>query len=140
MNRLGWALSAAGAALVVCGGLPFAVTFPQRSSFLADQEPKACGLVARSSPFGEVTSCIDLGRRTPPLPGDGHVFLLLETAGGTAVVRVDYKGTDEKTFTASAVEVPSWESPGISHETSERMKTGIDGRGGLKTQPWQVHP
>ena len=140
MNRLGVTLGAAAAAVLVCGGGPFAVTFPQRSAFLARQEPHACELVARQSPFGEVSSCIDLGRRTPPLPAAGHVFLLLETATGPAVVRVDYDGTDDQTFRASAVEVPTWESPGISHETGERLKTGTDGRGGLKTQPWTVHP
>jgi hypothetical protein len=140
MNRLGWALSAAAATLLVCVGGLFAAEFPQRSSFLARHEPGACGLVARSSPFGQVTSCIDLGRRTPPLPSDGHVFLLLETATGPAVVRVDYSGTGDTTYHASAVEVPTWESPGISHDTDVRIKTGIDGRGGLKTQPWAVFP
>jgi hypothetical protein len=140
MNRLRWALVAAAAAVLVCVGGPFAATFPQRSSFLADQQPKACGLITRSSPYGEVSGCIELGRRTPPLPGPGHVFLLLETGTGPAVVRIDYTGTDDATFRATAVEVPTWESPGISHETSERLKTGIDGRGGLKATPWAVHP
>ncbi|WP_433615899.1 hypothetical protein ACQP2P_13070 [Dactylosporangium sp. CA-139114] len=140
MNRLGWAVTAAAAVVLVCGGGPFAVGFPQRSSFLADQERQACSLFARSSPFGEVTSCIDLGRRTPPISGPGHVFLLLETAQGPAVVRIDYEGTDRQKFTASAVEVPTYESPGISHETGERLKTGIDSRGGLKTKPWAVYP
>ncbi|MEV8511844.1 hypothetical protein [Dactylosporangium sp. NPDC051484] len=140
MNRLGWAIGAAAAAVLVCVGGPFALGFPQRSAFLARQEPQACGLIARSSPFGEVTSCIDLGRRTPPLPADGQVFLLLETGTGTAVVRVDYSGTDDEKVRATAVEVPTWQAPGISHETGERIKTGIDGRGGLKTQPWAVHP
>ncbi|MEU7867617.1 hypothetical protein [Dactylosporangium sp. NPDC049140] len=140
MNRLGWAASAAAAVVLVCGGGPFAVGFPQRSSFLADQEPQACSLFARSSPFGEVSSCIDLGRRTPPLSGPGHVFLLLETVQGPTVVRIDYEGTGKETFTATAVEVPTYEAPGISHETGERLKTGIDSRGGLRTAPWKVHP
>jgi hypothetical protein len=133
-------LGVAAAVVLVCGGGPFALTFPQRSAFLARQEPQACGLVARTSPFGDVTNCIDLGRRTPPLPTAGHVFLLLETTSGPAVVRVDYVGTGDETFRATAVEVPPWESPGISHDTAERLKTGTDGRGGLKTQPWAVHP
>ncbi|WP_432991268.1 hypothetical protein [Dactylosporangium sp. CA-233914] len=140
MNRLGWAAVAAGATVLVCVGGAFAVGFPQRSSFLARQERQACSLFARTSPFGEVSSCIDLGRRTPPISGPGHVFLLVETTAGPSVVRIDYRGTDDATFTATAVEVPTNEAPGISHETSERLKTGIDGRGGLKTQPWAVHP
>jgi hypothetical protein len=140
MNRLGWATATAAAVVLVCGGGPFAVGFPQRSSFLADQEKQACTLFARTSPFGEVTSCIDLGRRTPPVSGPGHVFLLLETVQGPTVVRIDYSGTDKQKFTASAVEVPTYEAPGISHETGERLKTGTDSRGGLKSTPWKVHP
>jgi hypothetical protein len=140
MNRLGWAATSAAAVLLVCGGGVFAAGFPQRSSFLADQEKQACSLFARSSPFGEVSSCIDLGRRTPPLSGPGHVFLLLETAQGPTVVRIDYRGTDPQKFTASAVEVPTYESPGISHDTGERLKAGVDTRGGLKTAPWAVYP
>lgn len=140
MHRLRWVLVAGAAVVLVCGAGPFAVTFPQRSSFLARQEPRACGLIAQASPFGGVSSCIDLGRRTPPLPAPGHVFLLLETGTGPAVVRIDYAGTDDKDFRATAVEVPTWESPGISHETGDRLKTGIDGRGGLKSEPWAVYP
>jgi hypothetical protein len=140
MNRLGWAATSAAAVLLVCGGGVFATGFPQRSSFLADQEKQACSLFARSSPFGEVTSCIDLGRRTPPITGPGHVFLLLETAQGPTVVRIDYSGTDSEKFTATAVEVPTYESPGISHDTGERLKTSVDTRGGLKTAPWAVYP
>lgn len=140
MRRLWISLAAAAAVALVCVGGTYAVGFPQRSAFLARQEPRACGLVARSSPFGEVTGCILLGRRTPPLSGPGHVFLLLETGTGPAVVRVDYSGTDDNSYTAKAVEVPTWEAPGISHETGDRIKTGIDGRGGLKTAPWAVYP
>ncbi|GAA3451901.1 hypothetical protein [Dactylosporangium matsuzakiense] len=140
MNRLGWAAVTAAAVVLVCGGGPFAVGFPQRSSFLADQEQQACALFAQSSPYGQVSSCIDLGRRTPPLAGPGHVFLLVETVQGPAVVRLDYKGTDRQKFTATAVEVPTFESPGISHETSERLKTGMDSRGGIKSAPWTVYP
>ncbi|WP_433047448.1 hypothetical protein [Dactylosporangium sp. CS-033363] len=140
MNRLGWTVTTAAAVVLVCGGGAFAVGFPQRSSFLADQERQACSLFAKTSPFGEVNSCIDLGRRTPPISGPGHVFLLLETVQGPTVVRIDYSGTDSEQFTATAVEVPTYESPGISHETSERLKTGIDSRGGLKTSPWKVYP
>jgi hypothetical protein len=139
MNRLGWAAATAAAVVLVCGGGPLAVGYPQRSSFLAGQEQQACALFARSSPFGEVSSCIDLGRRTP-LYGEGHVFLLLETVQGPTVVRIDYDGTDKERFAATAVEVPTYESPGISHDTSERLKTGIDSRGGLKTTPWKVFP
>ncbi|WP_432839220.1 hypothetical protein [Dactylosporangium sp. CA-092794] len=139
-RRLRWALIITGAVLLVCVGGPFAATFPQRSAFLARQEPGACALVARTSPFGGVTGCIDLGRRTPPLYGAGHVFLMLETGTGPAVVRLDYTGTDDESYHTTAVEVPTWEAPGVSHDTVVRLQTGIDGRGGLKARPWAVYP
>jgi hypothetical protein len=141
MNPLRWwLLGGVGALVVVCTLGVVAVGLPQRSSFLARQAPHACELAARDSPFGEVTNCILLSRRTPPLSGPGHVFLLLETGTGPTVLRLDYTGTDERDFKVSAVEVPTWESPGISHDTGERIKTGIDQRGGLKTSPWAINP
>jgi hypothetical protein len=140
MTALRWRLIAAAAIVVVCVVGVFAAAFPQRSAFLARQAPKACELFAPASPFGEVTSCIVLSRRTPPVADPGHVFLLLETATGPAVVRIDYDGRDDAHVRATAVEVPTWESPGISHDTGERIKTGIDGRGGLKTAAWAVAP
>jgi hypothetical protein len=141
MNRLRWWVGVAVAAVVVAVLSLYALGFPQRSSFLAGEEPKACELIARDSPFGSVTACTHLGRRTPVFAHpDGNVFLLLETDTGPAAVRIDYDDTTAGgRFVAHAVEVPTWEAPGISHETGERIKDAINQRGGLKTDDWAVH-
>jgi len=141
MNRLRWWVGVVVAAVVAVVGLVYAVGLPQRSSFLAREEPKACALASGESPFGNVVSCLLLGRRTPPFAHpDGTVFVLLETDSGPAAVRIDYTGTrNGQRFVAHAVEVQPWAVPGISHETSERIKEAITARGGLHSNDWSVH-
>ncbi|WP_238016723.1 hypothetical protein KZZ52_19585 [Dactylosporangium sp. AC04546] len=141
MTRLRWWSIGAGAAVVVAVAFVFGLGLPRRSAFLAREAPNACALMAEgASPFGGASVCTPLGRRTPPLGNpDGQVFLLLETSTGPAAVRIDYTRTDSADYTATAVEIPTWEAPGISHDTAERIKEGINQRGGLKTTPWVVH-
>ncbi|GGM73456.1 hypothetical protein ACFFX1_47365 [Dactylosporangium sucinum] len=141
MKRLRWWSVVAVAAVVVAVASVFALDLPGRTAFLAREAPKACELMAQgASPFGGASVCTPLGRHTPPLGNpDGQVFLLLETSTGPAAVRIDYTDTGSGDYTATAVEVPTWEAPGISHDTAERIKEGINQRGGLKTVPWAVH-
>ncbi|GAA2642045.1 hypothetical protein GCM10010399_89910 [Dactylosporangium fulvum] len=139
MNRLRWWAGAAVATVVLAVVAVYALGIPRRSAFVAREAPKACDLVTRDSPLGAVNGCTPLGRRTPPL-GDpeGTVFLLLETERGPAAVRIDYSDTGRRPFTARAVEIPTWEAPGISHDTAERLKEAVNQRGGLQTRPWTV--
>jgi hypothetical protein len=140
MSRLWWCCGVVGAAAVVAVLGVYALGLPQRSAFLAREEPNACGLVSNESPFGAVTACTRLGRRTPPFAHpDATVFLLLETDTGPAAVRIDYRNIRKpRGFTARAVEVPTYEAPGISHETGERIQTAVDQRGGLHTDGWTI--
>jgi hypothetical protein len=141
MKRLWWWCGAVAVVALVCG--VGAVRLAQRSAFLAWVQPGVCELVTGGSPFGGVTSCLRLGRRTPPFGGPyGTVFALLETDAGTVAVRVDYHragGGDR--FTAEAVELPVHRTPGISPDpTGKRLQEAIDRRGGVRLAGWPVRP
>lgn len=149
MKRLWWWCGAVlGVAVVVAGSL-VATGFPGRSDFLARQQPGACRLITggaapgttvQTAPYGAITSCLVLGRRTDlSAAPDGAVFVLAETDHGVVALRIDYRGTGAG-FTADAVEVPQYRAPGISGDTANRIKDAVNQRGGLHTAPWQVHP
>ncbi|MET7424757.1 hypothetical protein [Dactylosporangium sp. NPDC005555] len=148
MNRLWWWCGGIVGVLVVVTGYLVATGFPGRSDALAARQPGTCtlltggpaGTTAQGTPYGAVTSCINLGRRTT-LAGDpdGTVFVMLETDRGPVALRVEYTG-DGDAFTADAVEIPPYLAPGISGDTSNRIKDGMNQRGGLNVTPWRVHP
>ncbi|GAA3207076.1 hypothetical protein ACFO1B_19585 [Dactylosporangium siamense] len=148
MNRLWWWSGGIVGVLVVVVGYLVATGFPGRSDALAARQPGTCALLTggpegttgQSTPYGAITSCQMLGRRTT-LSGDpdGTVFVMLETDRGPVTMRVEYNGEGDA-YTADAVEIPSWLAPGISGDTANRLKDGINQRGGLRAEPWRVHP
>lgn len=148
MRRLWWWLGGVGGALIVVAGFLVATGFPGRSDALAARQPGTCALLAggpagttgQRTPYGAITSCLMLGRRTPPAGRpDGTVFVLVETDQGPVALRVEYNG-DGDAYTADAVEIPAWLAPGISADTGNRIKDGINQRGGVRAQPWRVRP
>jgi hypothetical protein len=148
MNRLWWWSGGIVGVLVVVVGYLVATGFPGRSDALAVRQPGTCALLTggpegttgRSTPYGAITSCQMLGRRTT-LSGDpdGTVFVMLETDQGPVTLRVEYDG-DGDAYTADAIEIPSWLAPGISGDTANRLKEAITKRGGMRAEPWRVRP
>jgi hypothetical protein len=148
MKRLWWWCGGAAVVLVVVVGYLVATGFPGRSDALAARQAGTCtlltggpdGTTARSTPYGTVTSCMMLGRRTT-LSGDpdGTVFVVVETDRGPVAFRVEYDG-DGEAYTADAVEIQPALAPGISAELGNRIKDGINQRGGLRAERWRVHP
>jgi hypothetical protein len=147
MNRLWWWGGGVLGAVVVVTGYLVGTGFPARSDALAGRQPGACALVSggasgtagQSGPFGAVTSCINLGRRTPPGGDpDGTVFVLVESDRGPVALRIEYTG-DGDAYRADAVEIPAYLAPGISGDTANRIRDGINQRGGLNATPWRVH-
>ena len=147
MNRLWWWLGGVVGVVVVVTGYLLATDFPGRSDALAAHQPGTCelltggpaGTTGQSTPFGAVTSCMMLGRRTPPGGDpDGTVFVVLETERGPVALRVEYNG-EGAAYTADAVEIPAYLAPGISGDLANRIKDGINQRGGLRAEPWRVH-
>ncbi|WP_326999991.1 hypothetical protein OHA72_33285 [Dactylosporangium sp. NBC_01737] len=148
MNRLWWWCGGVAGVLVVVVGYLVATGFPGRSDALAARQPGTCtlltggpeGTTAGNSPYGAVTSCMMLGRRTT-LAGDpdGTVFVVLETDRGPVALRVEYTGGGDA-YTADAIEIPPYLAPGISADLGNRIKDGINQRGGQRAEPWRVHP
>jgi hypothetical protein len=148
MKPLWWWCGGVVGALVLATGSLVATGFPGRSDALAARQPGTCALLtggpagttARSTPYGAIASCMMLGRRTP-LTGDpdGTVFVVLETDQGPVALRVEYTG-DGDAYTADAVETPAYLAPGISSDLGKRITDGITQRGGLRAEPWRVHP
>lgn len=148
MRRLWWWLGGVAGVLVVVVGYLVATGFPARSDTLAERQAGTCALLtggapgttAQGTPYGAVTSCMMLGRRTT-LSGDpdGTVFVVVETDRGPVALRVEYDGAGDG-YTADAVEIRPYLAPGISADTGNRIKDGINQRGGVRTEPWRVHP
>jgi hypothetical protein len=148
MNRLWWWCGGVAGVLVVVVGYLVATGFPGRSDALAARQSGTCALLAggpqgttgRGTPYGAVMSCMMLGRRTT-LAGDpdGTVFVVLETDQGPVALRVEYTGGGDA-YTADAVEIQPYLAPGISAELGNRIKDGINQRGGTRGEPWRVHP
>lgn len=148
MKRHWWWLGGVAGVLVVVVGYLVATGFPARSDALAGRQAGTCALLtggppgttAQGTPFGAITSCMMLGRRTT-LSGDpdGTVFVVVETDRGPVALRVEYNG-DGDAYTADAVEIPPYLAPGISADTGNRIKDGVNQRGGLRPEPWRVHP
>ena len=147
MKRLWWCGGLIGVVVVVVGYL-VATGFPGRSDALAARQPGTCALLtggpagttAQSTPYGAINSCMMLGRRTT-LSGDpdGTVFVVVETDRGPVALRVEYDG-DGDAYTADAVEIQPYLAPGISADLGNRIKDGINQRGGRRAEPWRVHP
>jgi hypothetical protein len=148
MKRLWWWCGGVAGVLVVVVGYLVATGFPGRSDALAARQSGTCALLTggaegttgRSTPYGAVTSCMMLGRRTT-LAGDpdGTVFVVLETDRGPVALRVEYTGEGDA-YTADAVEIQPYLAPGISADLGNRIKDGINQRGGLRGEPWRVRP
>ncbi|MEV4137795.1 hypothetical protein AB0J72_37180 [Dactylosporangium sp. NPDC049742] len=141
MNRLWWWCGGVVGAVVLVTGYLIATDFPARSDALAARQPGTCGLLTAgaNAPYGVVASCMMLGRRTPPGGDpDGTVFVVLETDRGPVALRVEYNGEGDA-YTADAVEIPAYLAPGISGDLGNRIKDGINQRGGLRAEPWRVH-
>ena len=148
MNRLWWWCGGVIGVLVVVVGYLVATGFPGRSDALAARQSGTCALLtagpagttAQSTPYRRDHLLHDAGPAHHAVRRPGrHRVRDPGDRPGPVTLRVEYDGAGDA-YTADAIEIPSWLAPGISGDTANRLKDGINQRGGMRAEPWRVHP
>jgi hypothetical protein len=138
----------AGLVALVVGGLEtlvLATRYVQRSHFLTQVTTGICERDGRvgddPSPYGPITSCRVVDRDIHLFGGvDASIYLLLQTATGSAAIRIDYRDMQAGShYNAEAHEVGAAQAPSLSSRTRQRLRQDIDVRGGVKTPAWVIH-
>ncbi len=93
-----------------------------------------------ASPYGTVTSCDELARQAFWSGRvDASAYLLLDSAQGSVVVRVDYQDTGTPRWQAFATEVqPSVVETYLSGVQMVDLRRAIEARGGLRPGIWTL--
>jgi hypothetical protein len=119
--------------------------YEERSSFVNRASTGLCGLLIRGwnppSPYGAITACRTLDRHIPLFGKvDGNLYLLLQTASGSAAIRIDYSAMELGShYRAEAFELDAAHTPGLSQAEKQRLRHDVDARGGLRPTPWIIH-
>lgn len=135
--------------LIVAGvvGNMMRETYRERSNFVEARSNDVCAIVPVAltlpdslKPYGDVSSCRFLSRRTHIFGDtDSDIHVLLNTSVGMVALRIDYRNTNAgRQHTAVAWEIAASDVPSLSPQEVEALRDAIEKRGGISKNPHGV--